>query len=78
MDTTGLALDYWSGDGRSLAIRTEAGDAILQIEVLNYDTENWPDAACGLVGRNMTETEWEQYGPRTLERRAPCPEYPLP
>jgi hypothetical protein len=34
------------------------------IQIWDIDTQKWRDAACRLAGRNLTEQEWEQYGPR--------------
>lgn len=45
--------------------------------VWNYDTETWADVACDIAGRNLTRDEWETLGPRTIEYRATCDEYPI-
>ena len=53
------------------------GEAPSRIEVWNFDTDRWPEFACQLAGRNLTQDEWEQVGPRTIDRRATCEQYPL-
>ena len=72
------ALGNWSGDGRWLTVPVGADERTEpHLEVWNLDTETWPEIACQLAGRNMTEDEWTEFGPRTIERRATCPEFPL-
>lgn len=61
-----------SQDGRTLTTAVDDG-----VSLWNYDTENWAEIACEMAGRNLNEEEWEQLGPRTIERRATCPQYPL-
>lgn len=34
------------------------------IQIWDIDTSKWVEAACRLAGRNLTEQEWQQYGPR--------------
>lgn len=63
----------WSPNGRDLAV--PAADGYL---LWNYDTDQWADIACEMAGRNLTKDEWEQFGPRTIDYRATCPQYPLP
>jgi WD40 repeat protein len=43
----------------------------------NLDDQRWPDIACAVAGRNMTQAEWELYGPRDSEYQATCPQYGL-
>ncbi len=62
----------YSADGKVLMVAGED-----RVTLWNYDTDSWADIACGLAGRNLTEIEWEQLGPRTIERRATCEEFPL-
>jgi hypothetical protein len=57
-------------DGKQLAVASED-----RVTIWNFDTESWPDIACDIAGRNLTEEEWEQFGPRTIEYRATCPDY---
>jgi hypothetical protein len=62
----------YSADGSKLAV---AGD--YRVTIWKYDTDTWADLTCQLAGSNFTEEEWKQIGPRTIERRATCPEFPL-
>lgn len=48
-----------------------------RVTVWNYDTDTWADIACAVAGRNLTTEEWEQLGPRTIEYRATCEQYPI-
>ena len=41
----------------------------------NLDDQNWPDIACAAAGRNMTQAEWDLYGPRDTEYQATCPQF---
>jgi WD40 repeat protein len=74
--------------GRELPIRglrigyTEDGSILMvpgsdRVTLWNYDTDTWAEIACELAGRNMTEDEWDHLGPRTIERRATCEQFPL-
>ena len=42
----------------------------------NYDLDSWPGLACDLAGRNMTQNEWDDFGPLGEEYRATCPQFP--
>ena len=64
-------IDY-TADGTVLSVSTDD-----RVTLWNYDTDTWPEIACNLAGRNLTEDEWNQLGPRTIERRATCPQFPL-
>ena len=48
-----------------------------RVTLWNFDTDTWADIACEMAGRNLTPEEWDQLGPRTIERRATCPQFPL-
>ena len=61
-----------SQDARILTTARDDG-----VSLWNYDTDAWADIACQAAGRNLTEAEWEAVGPRTIERRTTCPQYPL-
>jgi WD40 repeat protein len=37
----------------------------------------WPAIACAAAGRNLTELEWREFGPRDLAYRPTCPEYEI-
>ena len=45
------------------------------IHIWNLDVDSWPDIACEAAGRNMTEAEWDQFGPRGESYQATCPQY---
>ena len=64
-----------SAGGRSgdvLELVTAVDDNLL---IWNLDTSTWFDTACEAVGRNMTQSEWDQFGPNDTEYRATCPQY---
>ena len=59
-----------------------AGRLIVQkrdsVSIWNYDVSAWPELACSsATGRNMTRGEWEEYGPRGVEYRKTCEQYPI-
>ena len=58
-------------DGTTLLVQSDD-----HVSVWNYDRTTWPDIACTLAGRNLTRAEWDEWGPRTIEYRATCPEFP--
>ena len=64
-----------SGDenGAWLAVGLPGED---RVAVWDLDTEGWFDSACRAVGRNLTQEEWDQYGPRDAPPGATCPQYP--
>lgn len=62
----------YTADGKMLSVSTDD-----RVTLWNYDTDTWPEIACTLAGRNLTEDEWNLLGPRTIERRATCPQFPL-
>ena len=62
----------WSPDGRLLAVPNTDGYV-----VWNFDTDTWPGIACEVAGRNLTRAEWEQVGPRDVDYRATCEQYPI-
>ncbi|HEY6532969.1 MAG TPA: WD40 repeat domain-containing protein, partial [Acidimicrobiales bacterium] len=69
----------WSGDGRFVVV-SPTGNAdpdLDRIEIWNFDDESWPALACEVAGRNLTQAEWADFGPRTMERRATCEQFPL-
>ena len=41
----------------------------------SLDDQQWPDIACAAAGRNMTQAEWDLYGPRDSEYQPTCPQY---
>jgi WD40 repeat protein len=44
----------------------------------NLEATHLRDAACQLAGRNLTQTEWQQYLSWAGPRRPTCPQFPLP
>ena len=69
-------LDVTAG-GRSgdvLQLVTAVDEHLL---IWNLDTSTWFDVACEAAGRNMTQAEWDEFGPRDSEYRSTCPQYPL-
>ena len=47
------------------------------VSLWNYDIDSWEAIACAVAGRNLTRDEWDEAGPRTIDYRATCPEYPI-
>ncbi len=43
--------------------------------VWTLEPDRWADIACRAAGRNLTPTEWDQYGPTDAERVATCPQW---
>jgi serine/threonine protein kinase/WD40 repeat protein len=77
-----LGRDLPSGGGAS-RIEFTADGSILSvplgdgsIDLWNFDTDAWADIACQYAGRNLTEEEWEQLGPRTIDYRPTCDQFP--
>ena len=58
-------------DGGALLVVRATGAA-----VWNYDLDSWPELACELAGRNMTQREWDEFGPQNADYRVTCPEFP--
>jgi WD40 repeat protein len=54
-------------DGRSLAVPSYDGTTA----IWDLEPEHWLEAACDVVGRNLTRDEWEQYLGR-FDYRATC------
>lgn len=44
---------------------------------LELDPEHWVEAACRMVGRNLTREEWVTNIGDLAEHRTTCPEFPL-
>jgi DNA-binding SARP family transcriptional activator/WD40 repeat protein/type II secretory pathway predicted ATPase ExeA len=62
----------FSDDGKLLVVPGSES-----ISIWNMDTSTWPDIACEVAGRNLSRTEWERLGPRSVDYRATCPQYPI-
>ncbi|MGI9624344.1 MAG: WD40 repeat domain-containing protein, partial [Acidimicrobiales bacterium] len=67
----GGAILYGATFGLALATPQEN-----HTSVWNTDTSTWAEVACEAVGRNMTQAEWDQFGPQGEPYRATCPQYP--
>ncbi|MFN0089729.1 MAG: AAA family ATPase [Acidimicrobiales bacterium] len=42
----------------------------------NLDVTTWPAIACRAAGRNLTQAEWKQFGPKDVPRQQTCPQWP--
>ena len=62
----------FAADGTTLMVITGK-----HVSLWNYDIDSWPGIACRVAGRNLTRAEWEEFGPRTVEYRATCPQFPI-
>ncbi len=60
-----------SGQGPLLA--TFQGDRVL---IWDLNVSGWYDIACRAAGRNLTQREWEQFGPAGRPYAATCPMWP--
>lgn len=47
-----------------------------ELAIWNYDIDTWPELACQLAGRNMTQLEWDDFGPQGEDYRVTCPQFP--
>ena len=46
--------------------------------VWNLNPGDWQEIACLAAGRNLTVSEWEQFGPSGMSYQAPCNQWPNP
>jgi hypothetical protein len=62
----GLPLNcgFWFPDGKSFLGKDETS-----IQIWSTDTDEWAKAACHFAGRDLTEAEWERYGPQKPYRK---------
>ena len=67
-----------SGTGVAAARDGDLVGILLDTEfaIWNYDLDSWPELACDIAGRNMTPSEWDDFGPQGAEYRATCPQFP--
>jgi DNA-binding SARP family transcriptional activator/WD40 repeat protein/energy-coupling factor transporter ATP-binding protein EcfA2 len=65
---TGIAT---ARDGNLLGILLDT-----EFAIWNYDIETWPALACDIAGRNMTKSEWADFGPQGTEYRSTCSQFP--
>jgi WD40 repeat protein len=59
-----LNCGFWFPDGESFM-----GKDGRSIQIWDTDPEKWVEAACRFAGRNLTEAEWDRYGPNDLYRK---------
>ena len=67
-----------AGPGVAVARDGDLVGVILDTEfaIWNYDIESWPALACEFTGRNMTQSEWADFGPQDAEYRVTRPQFP--
>lgn len=58
-------------DGEVVRVVTPMDDVAL---IWNLDVGDWLELACAGAGRNMTEAEWELFGPRDASHGRTCPD----
>ena len=58
-----------SNVGDQLLLLTASEDSVLY---WNLDMSTWADAACRAAGSELTEAEWDQWGPRDTDPHALC------
>ncbi len=46
------------------------------VTIWRYEVDTWADLACDAAGRNMTDEEWDLYGPADEEYHVTCPQWP--
>jgi len=56
----------------NLAVTSDAGGAMFLWDI---SIHSWVDKACGMVSRNLSQVEWQQYFPDE-EYRITCPQWP--
>ena len=47
-----------------------------RVHVWNTDPTTWWEVACNVTGRNLTQSEWEQFIPGDRPYQRTCPQYP--
>ena len=91
-DNTGRLWDIDTGEQIGLPLETAPGSLVganrgenLQLItgtetaalVWNLNMDAWPEIACRTAASNLTQAEWEQWGPQDTDRHAICPDYPV-
>lgn len=56
-----------------LFVVSSDGESVFRYDL---DTQQWPEIACRAAGRNLTQVEWEKYGPAGEPYAATCLQYP--
>jgi len=46
------------------------------LQIWRFDVDHYHEIACQAAGRNMTQQEWERYGPPDEPYHATCPQWP--
>ncbi|MGI9624736.1 MAG: WD40 repeat domain-containing protein, partial [Acidimicrobiales bacterium] len=66
------------GWGGQFAVQAERLVTMTGPEILvwNVDTASWPDLACAAAGRNLTQRQWDEFGPEGERYQITCPQYP--
>lgn len=47
------------------------------VQVWTLDPKSWSTTACAAAGRNLTRTEWQQFGPGDEPYQATCPQWTI-
>lgn len=55
--------------GEELQLVTATDESVL---VWNLDTDAWPGIACRAAGSDLTQAEWDQWGPRDKDHHSIC------
>ena len=66
--------DFRTGVSDGPQLLTAVDDSLL---LWDLDVDRWSEIACRAAGRNLTNDEWEQFGPADEAYRATCPQWPL-
>jgi hypothetical protein len=66
-----------------LATGQDYGDALRLVTfdethalVWNLDVTSWPEIACRAAGRNLSQDEWRQFGPKDVPYTGTCAQWP--
>jgi WD40 repeat protein len=46
------------------------------VMIWNLDVDTWRDIACQAAGRNLTQEEWDRFGPQDQPYHATCAQWP--
>jgi WD40 repeat protein len=44
--------------------------------IWNLDVASWPEIACRAAGRNLSQAEWAQFGPKDVPYQSTCAQWP--
>lgn len=81
LETRSLVGKPFPRSGQGLGMATRNGlHAISVLDghavVWDLNMDRWPEIVCQAAGRNMTQHEWEQFGPSGEPYQATCPQWP--